>query len=714
MSDVHMDTPESSTMGMTHTRSAKPELYFGDRAKLETWILQFDRYFHLEGERIDDIDKVMLATTYMRGDAEKWVIPIVRTYMDPALDTANSAIVESWDNFKAKLRQVFSPIKELLVAKQKIQTLQQNKSAADYTTLFQRYAEPLDWNDGALIEMYKQGLKPVVRQELMRSGATTETLDQLINEAIRIDNDLYELKLEEQAYSARSRLNGREPRETKVVQNQGRRQFRPNQGQRRFNPRPQIAGYYQSKGLESMHLGTIHQGKPKKSYDNNSGKRDKPTNKDCYNCGKPGHFARDCRMKNKVVRQLNMLSKRPQGQEPTEEWTVVQKEEQVLADTASRRRTKKIQQMEGAREQLAETRQMIQEAKDTLALNQIFQKINGIMDLPYDGSDDEEISAAREPETYDQKHLVQRNELPTTEFHEAESDDEELQNILEPYNDKLEELLTELWTAKHEAASARRGRTSQQPSHDGPAKRPQTPHPGRRVKGPWDNNTKERYPEDRALTPEELAIHTPPASPKLVRRSATLRENSLPPSKERRARTKEALVNDGQALAIYQKDWTTFAEAEYQRVQVKHQTPMTARYLDDPRNLQHGKLSWIACTHDDCRIHIDSKKQAAYFPRPSKSCKWRWYECKRISCPDHLFDKRQSGYFYGITDEDATNPITDNHPCQASTWQLCIHPHCTKHESIRKANGYGTDESFLGQHPGAATPSVLRDSSDLQ
>jgi hypothetical protein len=45
----------------------------------------------------------MLATMYMRGDAEKWVILIVRTYMDPALDTANSAIVESWDNFKAKL-----------------------------------------------------------------------------------------------------------------------------------------------------------------------------------------------------------------------------------------------------------------------------------------------------------------------------------------------------------------------------------------------------------------------------------------------------------------------------------------------------------------------------------------------------------------------------------------------------------------------------------
>jgi hypothetical protein len=67
--------------------------------------------------------------------------------------------------------------------------------------------------------MYKQGLKPTIRIELIRSGVSITTLETLVNEAIRINNNLYELKLKEQTYTARSRLNRRELRETKAVLN---------------------------------------------------------------------------------------------------------------------------------------------------------------------------------------------------------------------------------------------------------------------------------------------------------------------------------------------------------------------------------------------------------------------------------------------------------------------------------------------------------------
>jgi hypothetical protein len=51
-----------------------------------------------------------------------------------------------------------------------------------------------------------------------------------------------------------------------------------------------------------------------------------------------------------------------------------------------------------------------------------------------------------------------------------------------------------------------------------------TPYLGKRVEGHWDKEIDEDtyYPEEEALTPEQLAIYTPLDSLKLVRKNATL------------------------------------------------------------------------------------------------------------------------------------------------------------------------------------------------
>jgi hypothetical protein len=48
--------------------------------------------------------------------------------------------------------------------------------------------------------MYKQGLKLALLAELMRLGQAINDLEDLTNEAIRLDNELFELKLTEQSY----------------------------------------------------------------------------------------------------------------------------------------------------------------------------------------------------------------------------------------------------------------------------------------------------------------------------------------------------------------------------------------------------------------------------------------------------------------------------------------------------------------------------------
>lgn len=304
-SDIVVDTPKPSQMGAPRLQVNKPGLYYGDRNKLESWILQFDRHFHVEGNRIEEADKVVLATTYMRGDAEKWVTPIIRKYMDDAIvDASNTALVENWSTFKERLRQIFSPIQKPMIAEQKIQRLKHIRSVADYTILFQHYAEPIRWDNIALTRMYKQGLKLNVRAELMRSGSTITTPKVIQDKAIRLDNEFYRLELESLSCGSKNSFGGSSSRTHKP-----NRRTRPNEGWQRYPNRQdtykaRLPGSYSGYGPEAMHIDNLNKGKEWKNKVRNyptppSNKADKKDTT-CYGCGKQGHYIRNCRSKNKV------------------------------------------------------------------------------------------------------------------------------------------------------------------------------------------------------------------------------------------------------------------------------------------------------------------------------------------------------------------------------------------------------------------------------
>jgi hypothetical protein len=73
MSNTQMDTPETSNGSYSHggLKIRIPDLFYGDRSKLEDWILQFDRHFYIEGDKIELADKVVLVLTFIKGPAEK-------------------------------------------------------------------------------------------------------------------------------------------------------------------------------------------------------------------------------------------------------------------------------------------------------------------------------------------------------------------------------------------------------------------------------------------------------------------------------------------------------------------------------------------------------------------------------------------------------------------------------------------------------------------
>jgi Retrotransposon gag protein/Zinc knuckle len=284
MSDIS-DTPNtSSNMHGGNFKTAKPDFYHGDRTKLEDWLLQMDLYFKFDGEKVDPVDKVSLATTYMRGPAAQWIKPYLIKYMDENNhETEIESLFENYDNFKGRIRHVFSISNEKSTSTRFIQHIKQRRSAAEYAATFQQHAVRTAWDDEALMTMYRRGLKDNVKEELMRHGGQIKDLDDLMQATIDIDDRLYELAMEKKRdHGSKGSYGG------------------PVHGYR-MNPRKATASYHDP---DAMQIDNLIKGRGKPKESKFSGSKAKT----CYNCGKPGHIARNCRSKNKVTRQLNVLT----------------------------------------------------------------------------------------------------------------------------------------------------------------------------------------------------------------------------------------------------------------------------------------------------------------------------------------------------------------------------------------------------------------------
>ena len=293
-------TPSETTRDRRHSldeghrgsiKIAQPDLYHGERKKLEEWLLQVQLYLRFHEGTVQDKQQTAIAITFMRGDAQKWVQPHLQKYLDDPTDVPDvTRWMESFARFKAELRKIFAPSNETNQAVQVIQHIKQRRSAAEFTTQFQQYAVKTEWDDDALMIMYRRGLKENVKDELMRTGASTDTLDELRKEAIRIDDNLFERAMEKRHDGG---ITG-----AGVSGYRFGRNFDSNHRKKAHDPYGPMP-----MEIDVMKKRTV-QRKPNKGVNRKALK--------CYGCGKPGHFARDCRSKNVVLRpQINMMERVP-------------------------------------------------------------------------------------------------------------------------------------------------------------------------------------------------------------------------------------------------------------------------------------------------------------------------------------------------------------------------------------------------------------------
>jgi hypothetical protein len=282
---------EKNKPANSDSKVAKPDLYYGERDKFEAWVLQMDLYFRFS--KVKEKDQALFAGTFLRGSAEHWAKPFMKAKL---ANKDDQEVFSSWEKFKGASRTVFGISNEVNKAVRLIQNLRQKQAASEYAAKFQEHAQLTHWDNVALMEMYRRGLKDEVKDELIRYPAYLNDIQQLYAASIEIDDRLYERRMEKK-YDGK----GRHDIETNNRPNIGK--FRPRGNFNKYDNRNRRQEPYY--GPQPMELDNTqrnsHQGGGR------GRPRGKPTggkkNFKCYACDKEGHIAKNCPSKNMVSRK---------------------------------------------------------------------------------------------------------------------------------------------------------------------------------------------------------------------------------------------------------------------------------------------------------------------------------------------------------------------------------------------------------------------------
>ena len=167
-----------------------PDKYDGTRAdKLRPFLSGLNIVFLNHDKRFaTDRAKVLFAGSFLSGVAADWFEPIINESSKEAL------MLDNYDLFKDRITKVFGDPNAEATAEHNLRLLvmKDSEAIANYITRFRTESARLKWDDAALKYHFRTGLADRILDDLARMTDQPDTLSELMEMSLSIDNRHWE------------------------------------------------------------------------------------------------------------------------------------------------------------------------------------------------------------------------------------------------------------------------------------------------------------------------------------------------------------------------------------------------------------------------------------------------------------------------------------------------------------------------------------------
>ena len=168
----------------------KPDYFRGDPITSKNFFGQLMMYTDLQPRRYSDDHKriIYAGSLFCDWPASWWTLQYM-TAVKPSW-------MYNWAEFQAEVTHTFNPTNRKKEAAKQLSTLKQTKSAAKYYTRFLEYSVDAGFNEESMVFTFCEGLKPKIKDALSTRDYEPDTLVDLAELCVQLDQHLYKRQKE--------------------------------------------------------------------------------------------------------------------------------------------------------------------------------------------------------------------------------------------------------------------------------------------------------------------------------------------------------------------------------------------------------------------------------------------------------------------------------------------------------------------------------------